>query len=460
MTYFQLRSLILFGVLAAVAQSVHGDQPPDVVSSDSAGNTAMGTGALYTNTTGYKNTAAGSLALHANTTGTQNAAVGTDSLKSNTTGVGNTALGDESMVLNSTGDYSTAVGYGSLSNSTGGNNTAVGNAAMYSNTAGVFNTAMGSVALFNNTTGGSNTGIGDSVLSGNTTGSFNSALGAGALLGNTTGANNSAIGYRALYWNTNGKGNDAQGVNALYGNTTGIRNLGIGSNALYENATGSYNIALGFDAGYNATGSDNIYISNQGFAESQTLRIGTQGSAGVVGSGILRAYIAGVANSQVTGSAVYVTSAGQLGVLASSERFKTDVNAMGSVSERLGELRPVTFKLKTDSKCTVQYGLIAEEVAKVYPELVVHGADGRIDGVRYEELAPLLLNEFKRDQATIARQAAEIRQLEQQTGNQLTAQAAKVSAQAEEIRDLQELVAGMQAGLLELKTQQALVAER
>jgi trimeric autotransporter adhesin len=111
----------------------------------------------------------------------------------------------------------------------------------------------------------------------------------------------------------------------------------------------------------------------------------------VAGSGILSAYVAGVATTTVTGSAVYVTPSGQLGVLASSERFKTDVESMGAASEKLARLRPVTFKLKTDPDGTTQYGLIAEGVAKVYPELVIHGADGRINGVRYEELAPMLL---------------------------------------------------------------------
>ena len=256
----------------------------------------------------------------------------------------------------------------------------------------------------------------------NTAGSGNTAVGFAALESNASGPNNTAIGYQALYSNSAGKGNAAQGVNALYSNTTGIRNLGIGSNALYDNATGSYNVALGFDAGYDATGNDNIYINNVGVGgESQTLRLGTQGTAGVVGSGILTAYIAGVATSQVTGSAVYVTSAGQFGVLASSERFKTDVETMHHASDKLAQLRPVTFKLKTDSKGTVQYGLIAEEVAKVYPELVIRGADGRIEGVRYEELTPMLLNELQKQQATMsalsaqnALQAREIRDLRRQ----------------------------------------------
>src|SRR5271168_3744135 len=160
-----------------------------------------------------------------------------------------------------------------------------------------------------------NTKAGTSALAVDTAGTNNSAFGDAAMYTNASGSNNTAFGYDALYSNTLGKGNAAQGVNALYNNTTGIRNLGIGSNALFDNVTGSYNVALGFNAGYNqTTGNDNIYFSNVGVAgESQTLRLGTQGSAGVLGSGILTAYMAGIAGTQVTGTPVYVTSSGQLG---------------------------------------------------------------------------------------------------------------------------------------------------
>jgi trimeric autotransporter adhesin len=261
--------------------------------------------------------------------------------------------------------------------------------------------------------------------------SSNTAIGTSALFsGTNTGPNNTAVGYKALYSNTAGKGNDAQGVNALYSNTTGIRNLAIGSNALYANTTGSYSVALGFDAGYDqTTGNDDIYINNVGVGgESQTLRLGTTGTPGVIGSGILTAYIAGVATSQVTGGAVYVTSSGQLGVLASSERFKMEVETMQEASDKLAQLRPVTFKLKTDPKGAVQYGLIAEEVAKVYPELVIHGAGGGIDGVRYEELAPMLLYE--------------------------------VQQQRHQLRDMQRQMVEMRATLVKLRAQDQLVALR
>jgi len=160
-----------------------------------------------------------------------------------------------------------------------------------------------------------NTKAGTNALAANTAGVNNSVVGDGAMFSNSSGINNTALGFGALYSNTIGKGNAAQGTNALYNNTTGIRNLGVGNNALFGNVTGSYNVALGYNAGYNqTTGTDDIYFSNVGVAgESQTLRLGTQGSAGVVGSGILTAYIAGIAGTPVTGTPVYVTSSGQLG---------------------------------------------------------------------------------------------------------------------------------------------------
>lgn len=440
-------------LLAGTQQIAHAAQPPNLVQSDTSSNTdggtfalynlsngqydtAFGYASLYQNTTGSRDTAFGSDALFANSSGADNSAFGFDALSNNTTGSGNTALGDSALNNNSSGSSNTAAGESALfSNSTGLSNTAVGEGALTNNTTASYNTAVGAVALFENTTGTQNTALGYDALGANTTGSGNTAAGQYALPSNTTGANNTAFGANALYFNTTGKGNAAQGVNALYNNTTGIRNLGIGSNALYGNTSGSYNLGLGFDAGYNqTTGTDDIYIANQGVAgESQTLRLGTQGSAGVQGSGVLKAYVAGVAGSPVTGSAVYISSSGQLGVLASSERFKTAIAAMGDSSEKLAALRPVTFKLKSDPEGTVQYGLIAEEVAKVYPELVVHGADGRINGVRYEELAPMLLNAVQKELRTQTLQAQRI-----------AAQDRTIESLSAELREMRSRLAGLE----------------
>jgi hypothetical protein len=237
-----------------------------------------------------------------------------------------------------------------------------------------------------------------------------------ALEYNDSGANNTAFGYQALYFNASGKGNAAQGVDALRSNTTGIRNLGIGSNALY-NSNGNYNIALGFDAGQNVqNGSNNIEIGTAGSAnDNGTIQIGVQGTQ-------THTQIAGIFGTPVTGSAVYVTSTGQLGVQGSSERFKTDIAPLADVSEKLLQLRPVTFRYRNDEKGTRQYGLLAEEVAMVHPELAIRDASGGLVGVHYEELAPMLLRQIQRQERVNAAQAAELR------------------AQAAEIRDLEQQV--------------------
>lgn len=349
--------------------------------------------------------------------------------------------------------------------------------ALENNTSGAENTAAGAYALAQNTAGADNSAYGWGALANNTTGNSNAATGASALVSNTTGANNTAFGASALYSNASGKGNAAQGSNALFSNTTGIRNLGIGSNALYGNVSGSYNISLGFDAGYNqTTGNDTIYIANVGVAgESQTLRLGTQGSSGVLGSGILAAYIAGVATTPVTGSAVYVTSSGQLGVLASSERYKTDIASLRPDIERLQRLRPVTFHLRSEPEGSLQYGLIAEEVASVYPDLVTRDSSGRIQGVRYDELAPLLLTEVQEQRREMTRQAEKLALRDEKLVAQekelavlqakLTAREQKDAARDSEVRALkrefaqiQESNRAMQIAVMTLQGRDARVA--
>jgi hypothetical protein len=340
----------------------------------------------------------------------------------------NTAAGTQALFFDSSGSANTALGYQSLSsNTTGMENTAVGVFALVLNSQANNNTAVGYEALDNNDSGATGAAV------------ANSAVGASALYNNLTGANNTAFGYNALYSNTSGKGNAAQGVNALYNTTSGIRNLGIGSNALFSNTTGGYNIALGFDAGYNVTtGSNNIEIGSQGSAsDNNTIQIGVQGTQTAT-------TIAGIFGTTLTGSAVYVTATGQLGVLASSDRYKTDVKTMGAGSNRLHELRPVTFKLKTDPQGPVQYGLIAEEVAKVYPELVIRNPKGEIQGVRYEELAPMLLSEMQKQQQTISVQS-----------ERFAVQDATIHAQSIEIHDLKQQVAmvgDLEHDIAELRT--------
>ena len=181
-----------------------------------------------------------------------------------------------------------------------------------------------------------------------------------------------------------------------------MQNTASGGGALSSNTTGSNNIAAGYQAGFHlTTGNNNIDIGNVGVAgESNIIRIGTKGTHKA-------AVIAGINTSQVTGSAVYVTTSGRLGVLASSERYKIAITPIGQSTEKLQQLRPVSFHLKADPKGVLQYGLIAEEVDKVYPELVIRDEGGKIQGVRYDELAPMLLNEVQQ----LKQQVAEMKQL-------------------------------------------------
>ncbi len=256
---------------------------------------------------------------------------------------------------------------------------------------GFFNTATGSNALSSNTSGSGNTGSGLNALYSNTTGFNNTATGSGALLGNTTGANNTAGGF-----------------NALYANTTGYRNTAIGSGALFNNTTGVLNIAIGDSAGLNlTTGNNNIDIGNLGAAaESNTIRIGTQGTQ-------TNTFIAGISSVPLAFSApVAITSFGQLGVAVSSRRYKFDIGDMGNATEGLMRLRPVTFRyLAHGENAPLQYGLIAEEVAEVYPELVTRNKDGEVDAVMYQFLAPMLLNEVQKQHQTIDEQQKTIEEL-------------------------------------------------
>jgi trimeric autotransporter adhesin len=395
------RISILISAYAAVALPASAQQPPDVVTSDGHWNTAMGTDALLSSTgSSYNNTAAGSQALYFNTSGQSNTAVGVQALYANTSGSENTAVGIDALFANVSGIRNTGIGLSALTN----------------NTTGGYNTAIGWDTLPLNLTGNNNTASGANSLVLNSTGDNNTASGASALYSNSVGSNNTAAGYNALNSNQ-ANDNTAIGVNALYRNTTGAFNTASGTNALYSNSVGSLNIAVGLNAGFEILGSNNIDIGNRGtYGDYGIIRIGTPTNQAAV-------YLAGINSVQVTGSAVYVTSNGQLGVLASSERYKTGIAWMSVDPEKLQQLRPVTFHLKTEPKGAVQYGLIAEEVNTVYPELVVRDETGRIQGVRYEELTPMLLSEVQRQHVELQQQAvllqdalrqvAELRQLNQ-----------------------------------------------
>ena len=351
-------------------------------------NTAEGDGSLFSLTFGISNTALGFNALHNNTEGVYNTATGAGALFSNRTGGGNTAIGFNALFSNTLRDGNTAIGFN----------------ALFSNTLGQADTAIGFNALFSNTDGRSNTATGDSALQNNITGSFNTATGARALLFNTSGFNNTAIGVRALTSAT-ANGNTATGANALLNDNTGANNTANGARALFNNTTGSRNIALGFNAGANlTTGDSNIDIGNAGgTGDAGTIRIGVQGTQ-------TRTFVAGISGSPITGTSVVVNGLGRLGTVASSQRFKDDIKPIDKASEAILALNPVTFhyKKEIDPDGIPQFGLVAEQVEKVNPDLVVRDAEGKVSTVRYEAVNAMLLNEFLKEHRAVQEQQKEI----------------------------------------------------
>ena len=317
----------------------------------------------------------------------------------------NTAEGDSALFSLTMGFDNTAIGFDALySNTTGNDNTAVGFEALVFNTTGFANTANGVDALLSNTTGGSNT-----------------ATGFEALENNTTGNDNTADGVNALFSNTTGGSNTASGVGALNFNTTGFFNTAIGDGALFNNTTGSGNIALGLSAGVNlTTGNNNIDIGNEGVAgEAKHIRVGTKGTH-------THTFIAGISGATVAGGVgVIIDTNGHLGTVVSSERFKDEVKPMDKASEVIRALRPVTFRYKheLDPAGIPQFGLVAEDVEKVNPDLVARDDQGKPYSVRYEAVNAMLLNEFLKEHR-------KVEQLEKQV-EALTAGLQKVSAQLE-----------------------------
>lgn len=366
------------------------------------GPTAIGYQALY-NDTGYleadsHNTAIGFESLYNtneryvdwnNWLGNDNTGVGFDSLLSNYDGGWNTAIGSQALFRNVSGFY----------------NTAIGSQALYSSTA-TSNTAIGSSALFSATTGASNTATGAGSLYDMTTGTANTAHGAYALTSNN-GSNNTAIGAFAInptftFTPYTGSNNTADGAYALQTVTNGSNNTAIGYLTLSSNTTGSSNIALGDSAGsLLTTGKNNIDIGNVGNAgESSKIRIGTTGTQKAT-------FIAGISGVTVpSGVGVIVGTDGKLGTVVSSARFKEQVRPMDKASESILALEPVTFRYKyeLDPAGIPQFGLVAEEVEKVDPDLVVRDDECKPFSVRYDAINAMLLNEFLKEHRQVANQ--------------------------------------------------------
>jgi hypothetical protein len=328
----------------------------------------------------------------------------------------NTFFGENALVNNTGGTGNTAMGSDALfSNTTGENNTATGQAALFHNNTGIFNTANGSYALFQNTTGSYNTATGVSALVGNTSGSYNTANGHGTLRNNTTGGSNTAIGDSALIFNTIGYRNTVIGVNALRFNETGYGNTAIGFQALLQN-TGYDNVALGVNAGSNNHGIGNVYIGANIVgvpSESNTTRI--------------KNVYASVASDR----AVYINSNNKIGTLVSSRRFKDEIKPMDKSSDAILALKPVTFRYKKEIEPNggIMFGLIAEEVERVDPDLVTRNDKGEAETVRYDAVNAMLLNEFIKEH----RKVEDLKKDFQATVAQLTAQLKEQAAQIQKV---------------------------
>jgi hypothetical protein len=290
------------------------------------------------------------------------------------------------------------------------------------------NTVQGDDALISNTTGSDNTAIGFNALTSNTTANYNTAIGSWTLFSNMTGDSNTAIGEGSLFDNTVGNDNTANGVESLVHNTTGNDNTASGFASLFNNTTGSFNIALGNNAGFNlTTGNYNIDIGNPGVpGEAKTIRIGKQGTQRTT-------FIAGISGATVpTGVAVIVDTTGHLGTTTSSARYKDNIQPMDKASEAILALKPVTFRYKheLDPDGIPQFGLVAEQVEKVDPDLVARDEQGKPYTVRYDAVNAMLLNEFLKEHRKNEKQEATIARLEKQI-EALTAGLQKVSAQLE-----------------------------
>ncbi len=325
---------------------------------------------------------------------------------------GNTAEGQAALLALSSGQFNTGVGFFALLNNTTGNlNTALGAATLALNTTAEQNTAVGAGALLSNTTGDSNTANGALALLSNTIGIQNVGVGANALNANTDASFNTAIGANALA-NSVGQENTAVGASALISNTSGLDNVAVGLGALHDNTTGVNNIAVGLSAGFNqTTGTNNIYIGG--------------GPNGVAAENNA-CYIASIfGQTSADGVSVFINSDHKLGTLTSSKRFKKDIRPMDSASKELFALKPVSFRYKEDIDAAgrTQFGLVAEDVEKVNPDLVVRDKEGKPYSVRYDQVNAMVLNEFLKARRQIDAQQKQI--------EALTAGLQKVSAQLE-----------------------------
>lgn len=386
--------------------------------------TAEGCNALELLTTGIGNTAVGWYSLSNTDSNSFNTGLGAGALCFNI-GNANTAVGTAALLLNFSGFENVADGYQALSNNnTGSYNNAIGAFALYSNMDGSFNNALGNQALALNVHAGNNTAIGDLALANNDNladneAYFNTAVGAQTLFSNVDGNSNTAVGWQALYYN-NGNFNTATGGFALFSNVSGARNTAIGYSALsgakgeasvsdntavgfqalFNNFEGNRNTAVGVNAGSNISGASNVICIGANVAGANT------NDTCFIGN------IRGVTTINNDAIPVRIDSAGQLGTESSSRRYKTDIKPIEKASESILSLKPVSFRYKIHKDSPPNFGLIAEEVAQVNPDLVIFGSDGKPYTVRYDAVNAMLLNEFLKEHRRVENQESRIQRQE------------------------------------------------
>jgi trimeric autotransporter adhesin len=369
-------------------------------------NTAVGWRALFSAGNASYNTGVGAGAQALTTTGADsNTAVGTAAMLLNASGFNNTAVGTDALLYNDSGSFNNAVGTFALFNNIDGRgNTALGYAALRENIHAGSNTAIGALALASNDSTGNNvarfnTAVGGSALLNNTDGDSNTAVGFEALSSNDSDSDNIALGNSALFSNDTGSSNTAVGSQALFSNEAGFGNVAIGESALSTNVNGLLNTVIGWQAGKDVDGIDNIYIGDNAgagvTAEDFTIRIGNEAFVDAC-------YIAGAFGVNDAASIpLRIAPSGHLATGVSSARFKRDIKPMGKASESILALKPVTFRYKNDANETPQFGLVAEDVAKVNPDLGILDHEGKPYTVRYEEVNAMLLNEFLKEHKNV-----------------------------------------------------------
>ncbi|HEY1770123.1 MAG TPA: tail fiber domain-containing protein [Chthoniobacterales bacterium] len=380
-----LAALVLPSFALAIDPPPGGGYPNDI--------TALGTDALFSLGTTYPsdNTAIGFSALYSDVVpGATNTAVGSYAMYDNTTGNGNVALGFDAM-------YGNTIGHG---------NVALGVAALVANTTGVLNVAIGFNALSGPAAGSDNVAIGNQVMSNGATGTYNTAVG-NAAMAFSAGSENVAVGDGALN-QSSGSQNIGIGQAACL-TTAGSNNIGIGEFAGENVTTGTNNFMVGQNAGQNiTTGSNNIDIDNLGTKkDSGVIRVGDASTQ-------KKTFVAGISGVTISnGIAVVVSKQGQLGVATSSAHFKDNIQPMKDASDVLLSLQPVTFRYKKelDSLGTPQFGLVAEQVAKVDPDLVARDESGQPYTVRYEAVNAMLLNEFLKEHRKVEHLEATVSEL-------------------------------------------------